>query len=377
MRRIPALVAVLAIALLMVPVTSAAAADGPTVKVSKSQAGTGDSIIVTGAGWQPRTLLMMLICGRSTPGRGVIGGTNSCANADARAVTTDTLGGFSKSLPVTEPPVPCPCVVHVATVTGGSQAAADAVFKVAGHPVEPLPAQTGTGRLSVLTDPRLDGSSGVLTWFGAPPTRTLVVTVGNLGTAAVKDPVFQVGTSHGVFAPQWDEQQWRGTITPGGKARVELPVGLVSGAHGDYTVSLRYDGKMLAEQPWGVGRPWGVTLFWVLAGVVVPAALFRIGMAVVDRVRPRGPGGAGGRPSPRHGRALRLPELTLRMPRLNTREDREQPRPATASTTLPWFTPDADPGASAVEGAGSGAGTGIDTGAGTPTTSTTTTKGNT
>lgn len=49
MRRIPALVAVLAIALLMVPTITAAAADGPTVKVSKSQAGTGGSIVVTGA----------------------------------------------------------------------------------------------------------------------------------------------------------------------------------------------------------------------------------------------------------------------------------------------------------------------------------------
>ncbi|GAA3885856.1 hypothetical protein GCM10023084_43340 [Streptomyces lacrimifluminis] len=378
MRRIPALVVALAIALFLVPTTTATAADPPTVKVSKSQAGTGDSIVVTGAGWQPKTLLMMLICGRSAPGRGVIGGTNSCANADARAVTTDTLGGFSKNLPVTEPPVPCPCVVHVATVTGGSQAAADAVFTVAGHPVEPLPAQTGTGRLSVLTDPRLDGSSGLLTWFGAPPTRTLTVTVGNLGTAAVKDPVFRIGTSHGVFAPQWEEQQWRGTIQPGGKARVELPVALASGAHGDYTVSLRYGDKVLAEQPWGVGRPWGVTLFWVLAGVVVPAALFRVGMAVVDRVRPRGPGGAGGaggRPSARRGRTLRMPELTLRMPRVGAREDHEQPRPATASTALPWFTPDADPGAGA--GAGAGVDTGIDAGAGTATTNTTKTKGNT
>jgi hypothetical protein len=375
MRRIPALVAVLAIALLMAPTTTAAAADGPTVKVSKSQAGTGDSIVVTGAGWQQKTLLMMLICGRSAPGRGVIGGTNSCANADARAVTTDTLGGFSKSLPVVEPPVPCPCVVHVATVTGGSQAAADAVFQVAGHPVEPLPAQVGTGRLSVLTDPRLDGSSGLLTWFGAPPSRTLVVTVGNLGTAAVKDPVFRIGTSHGVFAPQWEEQQWRGTVQPGGKARVELPVGLVSGAHGDYTVSLKYGDKVLAEQPWGVGRPWGVTLFWVLAGVVVPAALFRVGMAVVDRVRPSGPGRAGGRPPARPGRALRMPERTLRMPRVGAREDREQPRPATASSTLPWFTPDADPGAGA--GAGAAVDTGIDSGAGTSTTNTTKTKGNT
>lgn len=172
MRRIPALVAALAIALLSVPATTAttaSAADGPTVKVSEAQAGTGGSVVVTGTGWQPKTLLMMLICGRSEPGRGVIGGTNSCANADGRAVTTDANGGFSKVLPVVEPPVPCPCVVHVVTVTGSSPASGDAAFQVAGHPVEPLPAEVGTGRLSVLTDPRLDGSSGLLTWFGAPP----------------------------------------------------------------------------------------------------------------------------------------------------------------------------------------------------------------
>jgi hypothetical protein len=38
-----------------------------------------------------------------------------------------------------------------------------------------------------------------------------------------------------------------------------------------------------------VGRPWGVTLFWLLLCVVVPSALFRIGMAVVNRLRPRAP----------------------------------------------------------------------------------------
>ena len=124
----------------------------------------------------------------------------------------------------------------------------------------------------MLTDTRLDGSSGLLTWFGAPPSRKLVFTVGNVGTTAVKNPVFQVGTSHGVFAPQWEEQQWRGTIGPGEKERITLPVELTSGAHGDYMVSLKFGGKVLAEQPWGVGRPWGVTLFWILVCVVVPAA---------------------------------------------------------------------------------------------------------
>nr|WP_193384292.1 hypothetical protein [Streptomyces davaonensis] len=324
--RIPALLAVLLLTLSLAP---ASAADPPTVKVSKSQAGTGGSVTVTGEDWRPRALLMILICGQSVPATGVTGGTNSCANADGRAVTTDAEGRFSRKLPVAEPPVPCPCVVHVATVQG-AKAEADAVFQVAGHAVEPLPADASGGRLSVLTDTRLDGSSGLLTWFGAPPARTLVFTVGNVGTSPVKNPLFQVGTSHGVFAPEWQEQQWRGTIRPGGKARIELPVELAAGAHGDYTVSLKYGGKVMAEQPWGVGRPWGVTLFWILVCLVVPAAVFRVGMAAVDRVRPR--------PHPRR-RALRLPELALRLPGLKPREEVRH----SIASTLPWFTPDSGP----------------------------------
>ncbi|MER6013405.1 hypothetical protein [Streptomyces bluensis] len=373
-RRISALVA--ALALVLAPLaglgagTAAWAADKPTatstamstakptLKLSKTQAGTGGSITVSGTGWRSGALLMLLICGQSTPSRGVIGGTNSCANADGRAVTTDDKGAFSKKVPVAEPPVPCPCVVHVATVTGET-AEADAVFQVAGHAVEPLPDETAGGRLSVLTDTRLDGSSGLLTWFGAPPQRRLVFTVGNVGTSPVKDPVFQVGASHGVFAPEWEEQQWRGTVEPGKKARIALPVELAAGAHGSYTVSLKYGGKVLAEQPWGVGRPWGVTLFWILLAVVVPAAVFRVGMAVVDHVRPRA------RVSGRH-RGLRMPELRVRLlgpvPRRASTDSRPtaqqtepsghsaaSPAGATSRTTstLPWFSPDTDPGTAA------------------------------
>lgn len=357
--RMSALVAALALVLapLAGPVSPASAAGKPGVSLSRSEAGTGGSITVTGNGWRPKTLLMILICGQAVPSRGVIGGTNSCANADGRAVTTDAQGHFSKELPVTEPPKPCPCVVHVATVTG-EKAEADAIFMVAGHSVEPLPKEVGGGRLSVLTDTRLDGSSGLLTWFGAPPSRGLVFTVGNIGTAAVKDPVFQIGTSHGVFAPQWEEQDWRGTIAPGKKAQIKLPVELAAGAHGDYTVSLRYGGKVLAEQPWGVGRPWGVTLFWILLAVVVPAAVFRVGMAVVDRVRPRRSAGRAGR-----HRSLRLPELASRVPRpAPFRMAKASPSrvpgasasaaapvpPGTATNpTLPWFTPDNVPGTAA------------------------------
>ncbi|WP_328321857.1 hypothetical protein [Streptomyces sp. NBC_00388] len=325
-------------ALALAPATGAAAADNPGATLSRQQAGKGGDITVKGTGWRPDALLMMLICGQATPARGVIGGTNACANADGRAVTTDSRGGFSKKLPVAEPPRPCPCVVHIATVTG-EQAAADVVFEVAGHPVAALPKPPPGGRLAVLTGARLEGSSGVLTWFGAPPARTIVFTVGNLGSTPVKDPLFSLGTSHGVFAPQWEDRQWHGTVAPGKKARIRLDAELSAGAHGDYQVAVKYAGKVLVEQPWGVGRPWGVTFFWLLLCVVVPAAVFRIGMAVVDKAGPRAARAAGRswrRRNARPGPAPRMPAF-----RRPGRAD-APPQPSTA-TALPWFTPDTAP----------------------------------
>lgn len=342
-------------ALSVLAAPDARAADGdPTVSLSKKEAGKGGEITVSGSGWRAEALLMLLICGQSTPEQGVVGGTNACANADGRAVTTDEKGAFSKKLPVTEPPKPCPCVVHVATVTG-EQELADAVFTVAGHPTADLPKRTGGGKLAVLATTRLEGDSSLLTWFGAPPARRLVFTVGNLGSAPVKDPVFEIGTAHGVYAPQWEERQWRGTVAPGAKAQIKLPVELSAGAHGDYQVSLRYGQKVLAEQPWGVGRPWGVTLFWVLLCLVVPAAVFRIGMAVVDKVRPRPAGShrtrtpATRRRPKRRGRtgasagqnATTAPGATTEAT-TNAATTTDAPTDATTAV-LPWFTPDSAP----------------------------------
>ncbi|WP_030690377.1 hypothetical protein [Streptomyces globisporus] len=328
-----------ALALLLLPAApTATAAPGPVVELSKTEGGKGGEITVSGSGWKPGALLMLLICGQGAPGKGVIGGTNSCANTEGRAATVDARGAFSTKLPVAEPPRPCPCVVHVAGVTG-QQDAVDKEFTVAGHPTAPLPEASGDGRLAVLAAVRLDGSSGLLVWFGAPPRREVVLTVGNLGPAPVKDPVFQVGTSHGVFAPQYEERQWRGTIEPGQKALIRLPAELTAGAHGDYQVSVTYAGKVLVEQPWGVGRPWGVTLFWVLLAVVVPAALFRIGMAVVDRARPASGAGRASAPRTRTG-----PRGRRRGP---ARTPASAPAPGDGETTaaLPWFSPDSAPSA--------------------------------
>lgn len=299
---------------------AAAAEDEPAVALSLQEAAKGTELTVTGTGWRARTLVMVLLCGQN-----MIGGTNSCANADGTAVSAGDDGRFTARLPVVAPPKPCPCVVNVTSV-GGDRSTVAVPLKITGHPVAELPPESGTARLAMLSGVRLEGEDGVLTWFGAPPTRKFTVTVGNLGSAPVKDPVFRLGTAHGVFAPQWDEVRWKGTIAPGGKAEVKLGVSLAAGAHGDYTVSLKYGDTVVATQPWGVDRPYGVLLFWGLLVVVVPAAVFRVGMAVVDRVRPRtGPAGGRHRSTLAAGPAPGAGEAGA--------------RPESPTAVLPWFTP--------------------------------------
>ncbi|QES52371.1 hypothetical protein DEJ50_12840 [Streptomyces venezuelae] len=327
---------------------SAPTAEGkPAAELSLKEAAKGTEVTVTGRGWPAGTVVMLLLCGQN-----MIGGTNSCANDAGQAASVGADGGFRKALAVVAPPKPCPCVVNVTSVNG-DQSTLALPLKITDHPVAELPAESGQARLAVLTGVQLKGDDGVLTWFGAPPGRKLTVTVGNLGSAPVKDPVFEIGTAHGVFAPLWEEQQWKGTIAAGQKARIELPVTLSSGAHGDYTVSLKYGDKVLAAQPWGVGRPYGVLLFWGLLFVVIPAAVFRLGMAVVDRIRPRTePGSAAAAGAGRHrGAGIRLPEaaaaVTARLPRIPAVRRPQPAEPVTPQTTtavLPWFTPDSAPG---------------------------------
>ncbi|WP_371592914.1 neocarzinostatin apoprotein domain-containing protein [Streptomyces virginiae] len=347
MRRVGALLAAgLAVcALALFPANPAAAAEGkPAVALSLQEAAKGTGITVTGTGWPAKTLVMLLVCGQN-----MIGGTNSCANADGAAVSVGADGSFTAQLPVVAPPKPCPCIVNVTSVNG-DQSTVATPLKITDHPVAELPAESGTARLAMLTGVRLEGDDGVLTWFGAPPTRKFKVTVGNLGPVPVKDPVFQLGTAHGVFAPLWEEARWKGTVPPGGKAEIALDVSLAAGAHGDYTISLKYGETVVATQPWGVDRPYGVLLFWGLLLLVIPAAVFRIGMTVVDRVRP------GAAPAAGRHRGVRLPDaasaVTARLPRIGSPRpperapgsDGPEPSPQTTTAVLPWFTPDSAPG---------------------------------
>ncbi|MFI5615869.1 neocarzinostatin apoprotein domain-containing protein [Streptomyces sp. NPDC051567] len=297
-------------------VRAAAEEPRPAVALSLQEAAPGTGITVTGTGWRARTTVALLVCGQN-----MAGGTSGCANAAGAVVTVADGGRFTARLSVAAPPEPCPCVVG-ATSVDGDRSTVTVPLTIPGHPVAAPPAPSGTPRLAALTGVRLTGGDGVLTRFGAPPARTLRVTVANLGPVPVTDPVFRLATAHGVFAPSWEETPWKGTIAPGGRADLALPVALAAGAHGAYRLSLTHGAAVVATGSWDVDRPYGVLLFRCLLLLVVPVAAFRTGMALVDRVRPRA--------APPH--------------RPDGPGDASRTGPHATTAASPWSVPDTAPG---------------------------------
>ena len=285
--------------------TAPARADGHgSVAVSPSGAAPGGRATVTGTAWPPGTLLTVLLCGQNA-----LSGTDSCANTTERAVTTAANGTFTVQLPVVAPPKPCPCVIRTTSVTGAGLTV-DTPFPVLGAAVVPI--VPSAGKLLGLTAD-LDGGDGLMNWFGAPAHRVLRVLVANMGDSPVSNPVFRTGISHSVFAADWQDYQWTGTVAPGARQEIDVPVDFGFGAHGAYSVELDYAGRQLATRPAGLPRPWGVALFWALLYLVVPVGLFRVGLYLLDRRRPLAVPGVDDPPPP----TLALPWFppgTIRLP---------------------------------------------------------------
>ncbi|MEY9849210.1 hypothetical protein ABH940_006316 [Streptacidiphilus sp. BW17] len=264
---------------------AAAHADGssgsnPTATAVPAVAKPGVTITVSGSGWPASALLTVLLCGQDA-----IAGTDDCANATGRAVTTGADGQFSQQLAVATPPKPCPCVIHVSAVMGNQQSV-NTPFDVMGAPTAPIPQNAaGAGQL-VMLSASLSGGNGPLNWFGAPPDRTLRMVVADMGGSPITNPEFQLGTWHSVLAPDWSAAPWQGTLEPGKQQEIDLPVQFDSGASGEYFVGLSYQGRTLTTQHEDLPVAWGVDVFWVLLFVVVAVGLFRLGLAVLDRVRP-------------------------------------------------------------------------------------------
>ncbi|MFZ0251531.1 MAG: hypothetical protein WAL61_16430 [Acidimicrobiales bacterium] len=176
-----AALAVLAAGLVAFALPSGAASGQarPSITVTPATASPNERVTVTGRGFPPDSDIQTQICGNNA-----LNGSADCVQSTAQEVSTTKSGLFQMQLVVTIPSKPCPCVVMALDFS--SSVTPTAPITIIGAPVA-APAGSRIHKLQVL-DAYLTGNGPWTAWFGAPPQRTLVVTVRNPNNAAYVNP---------------------------------------------------------------------------------------------------------------------------------------------------------------------------------------------
>lgn len=190
------------------------------------------------------------------------GGSADCDQSGARSFATGS-GTFQVNLLVTRPPAPCPCAIAAYAPSLGAPVTAP--FTVIGAPTAPV---VGTKQLQtslVIDQVRMIGSSSWGAWFGAPPRRTLVLTVSNQGNVAALSPPLVLKIGRGPNPSDTVPSPVLSTLGPGASQTYQIPV--------DFPV-LSFGSYMLAGQLGGVGGSSGFTTTtsswpWGLFGAAV------------------------------------------------------------------------------------------------------------
>ncbi|MYW03651.1 hypothetical protein [Streptomyces sp. SID3343] len=257
------------------------AVDGVSASIDPGKSGVGEKVAIVGNGWTPASLVQATICGENA-----MRGSVNCAGA--ASATVGPAGGVTMMLDTVIPPSPCPCVVKVATVTGGVPKDISVPLEIDGAPFAPLPVNVKTpGRLQFI-DSAMVGEDTIFTWFGSPVQRRFQVKVGNMGQSPIVNPKFRVGFYEGVYAPTWDTAEVQVTIQPGEHKTISLPVELKPRQHGTFSWRVMYNDQIVDEQALDVGRPWGVYIFGALLVLVIPVAIWRLALRIVEVIREQG-----------------------------------------------------------------------------------------
>ena len=177
---IAALAGVLA---LVLPASQSGAAPHPLVVVQPTVQSPGSSVKVIGQNLPPNTNVQVQICGNDA-----LNGSGDCALSTAQEVTTSNEGLFQTSLIVSIPPKPCPCVVLLLDFS--TPVTPMAPIDIIGAPFK-SPSATNVQKLQIV-NAYLTGSGPWSSWFGAPPQRTLVISIRNPNAAPYADPPLQL-----------------------------------------------------------------------------------------------------------------------------------------------------------------------------------------
>lgn len=264
MRRLTRVLVVVLVPVALVAVSAPAALASPVVEIDDTEVTLGQEVAVTGSGWPASTMVTLELCGNAA-----MNGSADCDHAGARSVGVSTGGRFAARMTVGRPPVPCPCVVKVASNSSGTEFLAK--IKLLGFPeVEPrdrlgLPEIT---RLVKVTTARLERTAGWTSWFGAAPSYRLVATLRNTGTVTLHDLPISFSWGKGAEPTGFVAAPDVPTLEAGAETTLEVPVTLDALAIGGYDVVGRIDGigAPLEFRAHTTNYPWGLI---VVPGVVL------------------------------------------------------------------------------------------------------------
>lgn len=241
----------------------------PTAVLAQQTVAVGDVVDVSGEGWPPDSLVVIEVCGNLG-----VGGSLDCAvPTPERGVDRD--GRFRIPVTVTAPPTPCPCAVIVTGLSGTQPLVLP--LTIEGVPVEPG-GESAPAPALVVEAARLEGSGPWTAWFGAPASRTLVLTVRNTG-AAPADPRLTLAAGPGDNPHGWVSVTQPGRLDPGERNTLRTPVRFDPLGFGRHVVA----GEIAApgtEVPFQVGtsiHPWGLYAAALLGlGAIVAATFTRL-----------------------------------------------------------------------------------------------------
>jgi hypothetical protein len=231
----------------------AAAVDGPTLVLSQGTAKLGEYIGVTGSGFPIGAQLQVEICG-------IGGSSNSCAIAAALPATADARGGFHQSLPVVEPPTPCPCTVHAVPFAGPAADPVDVPITIPGLRYLPQAARPAAGTARLL-DAALVPDSPFLTQFGAAGSAQVTLTFADLGGGPAPDPGAALTLSRGGRQIGRYPVVWTGgDLAVGGRRSLVQEITLPGGWFRDYEIGVQLGpaGTPVTVRTLSAAvRPWG------------------------------------------------------------------------------------------------------------------------
>jgi hypothetical protein len=244
-------------------------ARGPSLTLLEPRASVGQTISYAGSGFAPSTNIQLMVCGDDA-----LEGSVDCAVTGAVGRTTSESGSFTGTMPVTMPPVPCPCVV---AVFGAALAQpVTAALTIAGAPVAPLTGPSIPPRLVVLRAV-LEGGS-LVEWFGAPAHRVLALTVRDDSSTAVDQPFVTVEVGNTPTTPSQ-----LAPVGPGQVVTWRIPVAFSVLAWGTLRVQGRAGETGQAMVPFDASTlvvPWGLV---IVAFVLLQLAI----VGLRNRVRGR------------------------------------------------------------------------------------------